>query len=417
MLRYLKSHLALTFSGIALVASSLVQSAEVKELVTQFWQSGNADSSAEVGAELIAASRDVAELYSLLKQGPSYSSDVPVGEQVSSRIAEDGTEFPYMVFIPEDYDAAESYEVEFVLHGGVGRPKPGAGENFWQRSFDRIGQEDRITVVPSSWAERFWWHDSQADNLVAILRELKQQYNIDENRVTLTGISDGGTGAYFFAFKQPTEWAAFLPYIGHPGVLRNPQSGGGFRLYFENLMGKPLFIVNGENDRLYPAASLSSFIQILQDENVNHIWRVIEDGGHNTNWLPDELSSIEQFKLDNPRDPFPDSVLWVVDRTDRYNRNHWVRIDDTAEADTPSMLRVDRSGNQFEVDARGVTRFTLLLNPDEVDFASPITVRAGGELLFTGLVQQSAETLVQWAQRDLDRTSLVTAELSVSVGE
>lgn len=417
MLQYLKSHLALIFSGIALVFSSVVQSAEVEELVTQFWQSEDAETSAQAGAELIAASRDVAELYSLLKQGPSYSSDVPVGEQVSSRIAEDGTEFPYMVFIPEDYDEAESYAVEFVLHGGVGRPKPGPGENFWQRSFDRIGQEDRITVVPSSWAERFWWHDSQAENLVAILRELKQQYNIDENRVTLTGISDGGTGAYFFAFKQPTEWAAFLPYIGHPGVLRNPQSGGGFRLYFENLMGKPLFIVNGENDRLYPAASLNSFIQILQDENVNHIWRVIEDGGHNTNWLPDELSSIEQFKIDNPRDPFPESVLWVVDRTDLYNRNHWIRIDDTAEADTPSMLRVDRSGNQFEVDARGVTRFTLLLNPDQVDFASPITVRAGGDLLFTGLVQQSAETLLQWAQRDLDRTSLITAELSVSVGE
>ena len=369
--------------------------AEPEELVNRFWLSDEATATS-AAEELLTISRDVAELYSWLKRGPSYESDVPIGEQVLSRTAEDGTEFPYMVFIPESYDPKQTYAVEFVLHGGVGRPKPEPGENFWQRSFDRIGQDGRITVVPSSWQETFWWADSQADNLPAILRNLKQRYNIDENRVTLTGISDGGTGAYFYAFKQPTEWAAFLPYIGHPGVLRNPQSGGGYRLYFENLMGKPLFIVNGENDRLYPAASLSSFIQILEDENVDHIWRVIEGGGHNTEWLPEELAAIEQFKANNARDPFPDSVQWVADRTDRYNRNHWIRVDETAEENTPSLLKVDRDGNRFVVDARGVNQFTLLLNPEEVDFGSPISVQANGELVFSGLVEQKKITLLQW---------------------
>lgn len=390
--------------------------AEPEELVNRFWLSDEATATS-AAEELLTISRDVAELYSWLKRGPSYESDVPIGEQVLSRTAEDGTEFPYMVFIPESYDPKQTYAVEFVLHGGVGRPKPEPGENFWQRSFDRIGQDGRITVVPSSWQETFWWADSQADNLPAILRNLKQRYNIDENRVTLTGISDGGTGAYFYAFKQPTEWAAFLPYIGHPGVLRNPQSGGGYRLYFENLMGKPLFIVNGENDRLYPAASLSSFIQILEDENVDHIWRVIEGGGHNTEWLPEELAAIEQFKANNARDPFPDSVQWVADRTDRYNRNHWIRVDETAEENTPSLLKVDRDGNRFVVDARGVNQFTLLLNPEEVDFGSPISVQANGELVFSGLVEQKKITLLQWALQDLDRTALVTAELNITIGE
>ncbi len=388
-----------------------VYAAEADDLVKCFWQSADD----RVRSELIDASRDVAELYSWLKNAPRYDADVPTGEQVLSRTAIDGTEFPYMVFIPENYDATQSYSVEFVLHGGISRPKPEPGDNFWQRSFDRVRQEDRITVVPSSWLETFWWQDRQAENLPAILRDLKKTYNIDENRVTLTGISDGGTGAYFFAFKQPTEWAAFFPYIGHPGVLRNPQSGGGYRLYFENLMSKPLFIVNGENDRLYPAASLGSFIQILEDENVDHIWRIIEEGGHNTDWLPDELEAIEQFKSDNPRDPFPESVQWVTDRVDRYNRNHWIRIDETAEDDTPSLLRVDRIGNRFAIDARGVTKFTLLLNPNEVDFGSPIQVTQNDKILFSGLVEQSKDTLLDWAQRDLDRTALVTAELRIAI--
>ena len=164
-------------------------------------------------------------------------------------------------------------------------------------------RDDRIVVVPASWNEAFWWHENQADNLPAILNVLKTSYNIDEDKVTLTGISDGGTGAYFFAFKQPTQWATFLPYIGHPGVLRNAQSGGGYRLYFENLMGRPLFIVNGENDRLYPASSVEPFIDVLVEAEINHVWRVIPEGGHNTNWLPDEMDAIENFKQANPEIP------------------------------------------------------------------------------------------------------------------
>ncbi|MCG8413743.1 MAG: hypothetical protein MI746_05935, partial [Pseudomonadales bacterium] len=402
------------FAGTAFISAGAF-AADDTALVSQFWQAESDNELETLRNELLAGSADISELYDRLKQGPDYASDVEVGELVYYRTAADGTEFPFMVYIPETYDPEDSYAVEFILHGGVGRPKPEPGDNFWQRSYDRVAQSDRIIVVPSSWRERFWWEDSQAENLPAILRMLKQRYNIDENRVTMTGISDGGTGAYFFAFKQPTEWAAFLPYIGHPGVLRNPQSGGGYRLYFENLMGKPLYIVNGENDRLYPAASLQSFIAILEEEGVSHTWRVIEEGGHNTRWLPDELDAIEQFKLDNPRDPFPESLQWVVDRTDRYNRNHWIRVDSTEIADNPSLLKVDRLGNKFIVVARGVKQFTLLLNPEEVDFTQNFQVDVNGVTHFDGPITQSKETLLNWAQQDLDRSMLITAELPITV--
>ncbi len=400
---------------IAVSAQSAEEQSTVvdgQSLVTAFWQSTADTTAAE---QLLAAASDVNELFQWLQAGPAYSADVPVGELVRSRIAEDGTEYPYMVFVPENYDPGQKHAVEFILHGGVNRPKPEPGDNFWARSMDRVGARDRIIVIPVAWPNHFWWHQRQAENVPAILKTLKQSYNIDENRVSLTGISDGGTGAYFFAFKQPTEWAAFLPYIGHPGVLRNPQSGGGYRLYFENLVGKPLFIVNGENDRLYPAASLESFMEILEQENIPHTWRVIEEGGHNTEWMPEEREGIEAFKSANARDPLPDEVQWVVDRTDLYNRNHWVVVDDTAEENMPSLLKVSRDGNQFTVDARGVSEFTLLLNPDEIDFTAPVTVNINGRETFSEQVEQSSETLLEWAGQDLDRSMLFTAELSLSV--
>ena len=157
-------------------------------------------------------------------------------------------------------------------------------------------------------------------------------------------------------------------------------------------------------------------MEILEQENIPHTWRVIAEGGHNTNWMPEERDRIEQFKLANPRDPLPEAVQWVVDRTDRYNRNHWVRVDATAEANTPSLLKVDRDGNLISVDARGVSEFTLLLNPEEIDFNSPVIVNINGRESFNALVEQSSETLLKWAQEDLDRSMLFTAELNLSVG-
>ena len=414
-LRLSKLTLNLTIAFSISISGNYLAAADNTALVNQFWSTADNGQNAEIQSQLISSSSDVSTLYQLLKTGPTYRSDVPTGQQESIRIAADGTRFPFIFLVPDNYDPTHRYPVEFMLHGGVSRPEWEPGGGWWRRGFDSLKQPDRIVVVPASWVDAFWWHENQAENLPAILNTLKASYNIDEDRVTLTGVSDGGTGAYFFAFKQPTPWAAFLPYIGHPGVLRNQQSGGGYRLYFENLMSKPLYIVNGENDRLYPASSVAPFIEILAEEGVDHIWKVIPEGGHNTNWLPDEAPMIEQFKQDNPRNALPERVQWVADRTDKFNRNLWVQIDSMSQ--TPGLLEVNRNGNEFRVLARGVSEFTLLLNPEEVNFSQAIQVYVNSGNIFDEIVAQDKQTLLHWASKDLDRSMLFTAELKLRTGE
>ncbi len=387
--------------------------------VTEFWQAVTPEEQRAGEQALLAASDDVATLYAWLREGPAFSPDVETGAWEAERTGADGLIFRYGVVVPDSYDPEVSYPVEFLLHGGVARPEWGPGVDWWRSGYANLQQEDRIFVVPAAWRDAFWWHDNQADNLPAVLREVKRLYNVDDNRVSMTGISDGGTGAYFFAFKQPSEWASFMPYIGHPGVLRNPAGGVNYRLYFENLTAKPLYIVNGELDRLYPAASLQSFIDVLVEAEVEHVFRVIEGGGHDTRWLPDETPAIERFKTENPRDPFPDSLQWVADRDDRYNRNMWLRVDRMASPEFPAVMpavvRAERDGNRFTVEATAVAGFSLLLSPEEVDFSQPVTVSVNGETVYEDLVEQSAETLLRWARDNLDRQALITAELNISL--
>jgi len=397
-----------------LFAKQIVLAADSGDLLAIFWQAETTTQLQNSREQLINEAGDADTLYQWLRAGPNYSADVPKGQQESARVTADGTRFPYVFLIPETYNPATSYPVEFILHGGVSRPEWEAGGGWWRRGYDSLKQEDRIIVVPASWIDAFWWHENQAESLPEILKTLKRTYNIDDNRVSLSGVSDGGTGVYFFAFKQPTPWSVFLPYIGHPGVLRNPQSGGGYSLYFENLMNKPLYIVNGENDRLYPVSAVQPFIDILDEVGVNHIFKAITGGGHNTDWLPDEKPMIEKFKLANPRDAFPENVQWVADRTDKYNRNLWIRVDGLDSTNNQGLMQVTRRGNLIEVTARGVTEFTLLLNPEEVDFSREVEVRVNSKEVFNARVSQSMETLLDWAAEDLDKSMLYTVELPIN---
>lgn len=400
-------------AGFAAESVEIPVSAEVEA----FWRAEDDTARAEATQALLAAAAPARSVFRELAGGRLHRSDVPTGVVLGRRVSESGLTLRYAFIVPETYDAARRYPVEFLLHGGVGRPAWGEDDEFWRGGYESLASEDRITVVPSAWRDAVWWQEEQARNLPAILRELKRDYNVDDNRVTLTGVSDGGTGAYFFAFKQPTPWAAFLPYIGNAAVLRNPQSGGGYRLYFENLRDKPLYIVNGENDPLYPASSIQPFVDVLEEAKVNYQFTVIENGGHNLNWMRDYAERIEYFKRAYPRDALPDVLQWVADRTDIYNRNHWLVIDERTGFGRPAVITATREQNRFTVDTSGVDRFTLLLSPSEIDFEAPITVVVNGEQRVSKRVDESLATLLKWAARDMDRLMLFTAELTIDTAQ
>ena len=369
-----------------------------------------------------------AATYARLRSGPVHSRDVPTGRLEHTRTNEKGLVHRYVLIVPDDYDPARPYPVAFYLHGGVSRADPGPGGTWW-RNYDDVIGHDRIAVVPASWNESLWWQASQGENLRGILSDLKRTYNVDENRVYAFGSSDGGTGVYFLGFKDTTPWAALLPFIGDPRVLLNAQIGVDGDVHLANLISKPLFIVNGETDRLYPVRQILPFLGALENVGADFEFTA-KPGGHDTRWWPEEAENIERFIADHPRDPHPDRVMWATERTERYNRAHWVVIDevgpiagDSARAGLASITSgglggiVDarREGNTVTLRAHAVRRFTLLLSPEEFDLASPVRVIANGETVFDGMVRPDVAVLTKWARRDEDRTMLYAAEVSVEL--
>ena len=94
---------------LVITPCSLASAAESSELINQFWSAPNIEERAAVAEQLVAKVGDVEILYQLLKVGPSYSTSVPRGQQERARITSDGTRFPYVFLIPEEYNPSQQY--------------------------------------------------------------------------------------------------------------------------------------------------------------------------------------------------------------------------------------------------------------------------------------------------------------------
>lgn len=398
-----------------------------------FWNSNNIDDATKEAERIVKSGVSFDEAWARLKKGRAFSSQR--NGVISIRFpAGNGLSFDNMVAIPDEYDASRAWPLRVQLHGAVGRPSPTAqqpGRPLLQNPRpNRIEGEPQIYAHPSGWANAQWWDENQVDNILRLVDAIKRRYNVDESRIYLTGISDGGTGVYYMAMREPTVWSSFLPLNGSMEVIRSPNNGADGELYGNNLVNKPLFIVNGELDQLYPVRQIEPHIRWFERMRVPHTFRPQAGAGHNTAWWPSEREPFERFVREHPRDPHPAKLSWETERIDRFNRVHWLVITQlgAAASDVPledpgffihsrpsGRVDIERQDNVFVARTRGVHEFRLLLSPDVVDFDKPVSVVVNGKPAFQHAVKKEVATLLKWAARDNDRTMLYAAEVKIVV--
>jgi len=397
-----------------MTAQTVPDSAQVRSAVEAFWDAFDLTAREAIAAEIVDSGAAFETVFGLLREGRRYSADVDTGVVVRSRRNIDGTKHLYALIVPDTYDPARRHPVRFFLHGGVARPRWSENDNWWDFA-RRLAGDSVILALPTAWTGDRWWHASQAENLAGILDELKAVYNVDENRISLWGASDGGTGVYFFGFNAPTPWSALLPLISSPAVLTNPATEADGGVFVANLANKPLYIVNGELDPLYPAQEEQSFAELFRQAGAEVVFRAKAGFGHNVDWWPEEAEAMERFGDKHQRDPLPDRMVWETDHTDRYNRLHWLIIDELARTGQPGRVVVERQGQVIDVRTSDVRSFTLLISPDDLDLSRPVRLVTNGQVSFDDIVQPSVGTLLKWAARDNDRTMLFAAEIVVYI--
>lgn len=323
--------------GLALPVTRSVVTAQTDAFGRFFAASTPAETAAAIDA-LVSSGVTFDAAFARLREGRTYARDVPRGVVQSSYRSDDG-EYFYTLDVPETYDPARKYQVRFQLHGGVGRidtnvpPRPNANA--------RLQGGEQIYVMPYAWRDAPWWTARQVKNLDAILDQVKRVYNVDENRVVLSGVSDGGTGAYYVAMRHTTPFASIVPLNGFFMVLKNETTDSDGDLFPHNLVNKPIFAVNGGRDPLYPAATVSPYVEQLTNSGGDVTYRPQPNAGHDTSWWPEMREPIERFVSDHPRQPLPDKITWETGAPNLPSRAHWLVVQRLATASAEPPLQPD----------------------------------------------------------------------------
>ena len=202
----------------------------------------------------------------------------------------DGYTLPYRLYIPKNYDCGEMYPLVLFLHGagerGVDNEKQ--LEVGFKRMFEDVTSPiyDAIIVAPqcpegAQWVMTPWANGNYVvDNVpesrelecvCGILDECRDTYNIDEDRVYVTGLSMGGFGTWDMLARHGSRFAAGIPVCG-----------GGDPSRAKDLKRIPIWTFHGSSDDAVPVAGTRAMFSAIKKEGGEQIGYTEFDGaGHN----------------------------------------------------------------------------------------------------------------------------------------
>ena len=177
----------------------------------------------------------------------------------------------YSLYVPEMYDHDQSWPLIVALHGGYG-----SGEDYlwaWLRLAKSNGY---IVLSPKSLDVTWSVLDPPVDatSIEACIEEVCQEYKIDQQRIFLTGLSDGGTFSYLAAFCYPELFAGVAPIAGElsqvaDGMLRKKMA-----------IDVPFYVIHGVHDHIFHIKSVRSTCGLLEHLGYNLKFDELPDWGH-----------------------------------------------------------------------------------------------------------------------------------------
>jgi len=186
------------------------------------------------------------------------AQELPTGF-VNRTVTVGSEQYGYQVYVPRDYTPGSRLPVILFLHGGGE-----TGDDGLIQTEGALGDAVRrsqsdypaVIVFPQCAPGRIWATDDMANMALGALEDTEEDYGTDPNRVYVTGLSRGGQGAWFLAYRNPDRFAALLVIAGRvantgeqgkDGIVP-AADGEPFAALAGKIAGTPTWIFHGEID-------------------------------------------------------------------------------------------------------------------------------------------------------------------------
>jgi len=200
-----------------------------------------------------------------------------------------GTQLPYRLLKPKNYDPSQKYPLVVFLHGAGER----GNDNHKQLvhgmndfASDEIMDKYPAFVMAPQCPEGQWWApfnqatksaaggDQPAPALAAVLEAipaLQKEFSIDAQRIYITGLSMGGYGTWAAISRRPELFAAAAPICG-----------GGDPASAATIKHIPIWAFHGADDNVVPAAQSRQMIEALKAAGAQPKYTEYSGVGHDS---------------------------------------------------------------------------------------------------------------------------------------
>ncbi len=202
----------------------------------------------------------------------SYSQQSTIGTQVKQHLEKEiiqKVDLNYLLYLPENYDSHDKWPLMLFLHGSgergtdIEKVKVHGPPKLIEQ-----GKDFPFIVVSPQCPDNQWWEISDLD---VLLNEITENYNVDTDRIYVTGLSMGGFGTWDLAIKYPNRFAAIAPVCG-----------GGNSHLVEILKDVPVWVFHGGKDPVVPVSYAQEMVDALKKAGGNVKLTIYPDAGHDS---------------------------------------------------------------------------------------------------------------------------------------
>ena len=180
--------------------------------------------------------------------------------------------YKYLLYLPDGYGQKDKkWPMILFLHGA---DEKGSNLEFVKRhgppKLIEQGKEfDFVIVSPQCPQGQLW--SGKVDTLIALLDHIQSQYDVDTDRVYLTGLSMGGYGSWVLGCTYPERFAAISPVCG-----------GGDRYFAPRLRGVPVWAFHGAKDNCVPLERSQEMVDAISTAGGNAKLTIYPEANHDS---------------------------------------------------------------------------------------------------------------------------------------
>jgi pimeloyl-ACP methyl ester carboxylesterase len=408
------------FAGHEMDAAAIAFSAEMKTQVFRYLDSTDTDEPARILQAILSDPHvTIDQTIEIIQTERDYAPQ-PTGTIPDEHIDVQGHVYNLALSVPVTYQPAKGHGLVVCLHGAGF-----TGEAYLERWQARLGR-DYILACPTT-PMGAWFTRGAEELVLATIRSVQRRYHIDSDRIFLTGMSNGGIGAWLIGMHDAPLFAGIAPMASGLDHVLMP--------FLANLRSTPIYIIHGAEDQVMPVELSRTITEELTRLGYPFVYREHNRehpiaGGH---YFPrEELPELVTWLNAQRRNPLPTSVTVVRDAS-HFQPFGWMRIDatDAIAAFSNDLVskrddlikrqeyaRLDAvivAQNRIEVRVERVQRYSLFLNEHLVDSSKPIVVLTNGQVSFDGFVTPSLEILLRQARLRQDSRQLFPIHLAIQV--